>query len=616
MRVSAELDREGRLHVLEQQSIVFNGAWNGGERRFNLRPGQRLIMHNIYRIDPTGNRRISLQQGNLARVDHWVWHNATTLRWRARLPSDPPFSHKVITYILDYTLSGILLPVQNGYQLNHDFAFPNRDGVIQQFSLQLTLDPSWQVRGKLPSRIRQYNLPPGKSVLLSAVLLHPDGVPAAVGIRPVRQKHNTPAMMIGGPVAGSSIWLRVLIITLIGLLTLLQGINFLAHERRLGRFKKLLATNRIDGAWLEKHVFSLSPEVVGATWDKMTNTSEVAAVLARMVLEEKMKSRVEQEVFPWLGFKIPGMYTLHLSLLVPRSTLRGYERELVDGLFIDGDTTDTKKVKKYYRSNRETFDPVNKIREPLKKQVRALTQSSKNSLEMIWAPTAISFAIGFFILLADFFIHQYEHPQELLLIGGLVTLWGLGLVSALNYRATAIHVQGRAQLLWAWTLFIFLGYTAALLFVNCSALLVLGSACLCAAAINNILNSGRSRDSIEGVKLRRYLASAHGFFKGELKKQDPDIRDSWFPYLVAFGLGPTIDSWFRRYGGHLSTAGSSFSGTGSHTGFTGGGGQFGGGGAGGVWSAAAGSMGASASSSSGGGGFGGGGSGGGGGGGF
>ncbi|HHB75335.1 MAG TPA: DUF2207 domain-containing protein, partial [Desulfobulbus sp.] len=437
MQVHAELDREGRLHVMEQQSIVFNGAWNGGERRFNLRPGQRLIMHTVYRVDPTGNRKISLQQGNLARMDHWVWHNATTLRWRARLPSDPPFSHKVITYILEYTLSGILLPIQDGYQLNHDFAFPDRDGVIQQFSLQLSLDPSWQVRGTLPTRIRRHDLPPGKSVVLSAVLLHPDGVPAAVGLQPVRQKQNTAAMLIGGPVTGAPIWLRVLIITLLFLLALFQGINFLAHERGLGRFKKLLSPDRIDAAWLKRYVFSLSPEVVGATWDKTTNASEVAAVLARMVLEEKMKSRIEQEVFPWLGFKIPGMYTLHLSLLVPRSTLRGYERELVDGLFIDGDTTDTKKVKKYYRSNRTTFDPVHKIREPLKKKVRALTQSSKNSVEMIWVPTAIAFAIGFFILLADFFAHQYEHPQELLLIGGLVALWGVSLVSARNYRATA-----------------------------------------------------------------------------------------------------------------------------------------------------------------------------------
>ena len=57
MKVTATLDNDGRLHVLEQQTMAFTGAWNGGERRFNLRPGQRLDLHNIYRINPeTGTR--------------------------------------------------------------------------------------------------------------------------------------------------------------------------------------------------------------------------------------------------------------------------------------------------------------------------------------------------------------------------------------------------------------------------------------------------------------------------------------------------------------------------------------------------------------------------------
>ena len=107
MNVSATLDRDGRLHVLEQQTMVFSGAWNGGERRFNLRSGQRLTLHNIYRINPGTGARISLVRGDLSRVDHWVRYNDNKVRWRARLPSDPPFTNKTITYQLEYTLSGI-----------------------------------------------------------------------------------------------------------------------------------------------------------------------------------------------------------------------------------------------------------------------------------------------------------------------------------------------------------------------------------------------------------------------------------------------------------------------------------------------------------------------------
>ncbi len=618
MQVTADLDAAGRLHVLEQQTIVFTGAWNGGERRFNLRAGQQLRMNNIYRLDSATGRRITLKKGNLARVDHWVRLNGNTLRWRARLPSDPPFNHTPITYILDYTLSGILLPLNNGYQLNHDFAFPDRNGVIERFSLRFNLDPAWQVRGKLPRQLQRNNLKPGQSVRLSAVLLHPDGIPAAVGRRVPRQVRKTPSasFALTIPGSGAPLWLRGLVIGLLWILVLRQGLIFLAHERKMGRFKALVPVDRINTDWLNEHVFSMAPELVGATWDKTTDASEVAAVLARMALEKKMKSRVEQERLPWLGLKIPGYYTLYLTLLVPRSSLSGYELELVEGLFVDGDETDTKKVKKYYRSKRKSFDPISKIREPLKKQVKAMTSPSKNPLEMIWVPTLLVFSISFFLLFGDFFFHQFERSLEFMLGGGIVVAWIISVVAAGRYAAGSVRVKGRAQMVWARTMLMVFFYSGALLVVNISSLLVVGSGLLCAAAVNNILNVAKTRDSKEGVRLRRYLASAREYLEQELKRDRPELEDEWFPWLIAFGLGPKVDSWFRQYGRHMATSVGSMSGTGSSSGFTGGGGQFGGGGATGAWSTAAGSMSTSSSSSSGGGFSGGGGSGGGGGGGF
>ncbi len=618
MQVTADLDADGRLHVLEQQTIVFTGAWNGGERRFSLRAGQQLRVADIYRIDSATGRRITLKKGNLSLVDHWIRQNGNTLRWRARLPSDPPFSRKPITYILDYTLSGILLPTGTGYRLNHDFAFPDRDGVIERFTLQLNLDSAWQVQGKLPRNLQRNNLKPGESVRLSAMLLHPDGVPAAVGLKTSRQAGKTASVpfSLKIPAPGAPIWLRCLVIILLWILVLRQGLRFWAHERKMGRFKELIPVDKIDTAWLEKHVFSLAPELVGATWDKTTDASEVAAVLARMVQEKKLKSRVEQERFPWLGFKIPGYYTLYLTLLVPRSSLSGYEQELVDGLFIDGDETDTKKVKKYYRSKRKTFDPISKIREPLKKQVKAMTSPAKNPLEMIWLPTLIAFCISFFLLFGDFFFHQFERSQEFILGGGLFAAWIISVVAAARYAADAVRVKSKARWVWAGAILIVFICSLALLVVPLSSLLALGSAFLCAAAVNNILNTGKTRDSREGVKLRRYLASARKYFQEELKKENPKLEDDWFPWLIAFGLGPKVDTWFRQYGHYVSSTMGSYSGTGSGSGFTGGGGQFGGGGATGAWSMAAGSMSGSSGSSGGGGGFSGGGSGGGGGGGF
>ena len=71
----------------------------------------------------------------------------------------------------------------------------------------------------------------------------------------------------------------------------------------------------------------------------------------------------------------------------------------------------------------------------------------------------------------------------------------------------------------------------------------------------------------------------------ELRQDQPQLEDRWFPYLLALGLAPSVDKWFRRFGsvaggasmrtspGSFSTGGGSSSGGSS---WTGGGGSFGG----------------------------------------
>src|SRR5512134_1452461 len=106
--VKATLDRDGRLRVTERQAMVFTGDWNGGERAFNVRFRQALDFHRLIRAHADGVER-PLIRGNLAEVDRWDWANSSTVRWRSRLPSDPAFDKTEITYILEYTLSGILV---------------------------------------------------------------------------------------------------------------------------------------------------------------------------------------------------------------------------------------------------------------------------------------------------------------------------------------------------------------------------------------------------------------------------------------------------------------------------------------------------------------------------
>ncbi len=49
LSVTARLDADGFLHVAETHTMVFTGDWNGGERIFNIRPGQKLSFDGISR---------------------------------------------------------------------------------------------------------------------------------------------------------------------------------------------------------------------------------------------------------------------------------------------------------------------------------------------------------------------------------------------------------------------------------------------------------------------------------------------------------------------------------------------------------------------------------------
>src|SRR5436853_6793843 len=82
--VTAHLEADGALDVVEQQTMVFSGDWNGGERTFNLRPRQRLTVVGIDRIDPATQQRIALtEDSSLDAVDDYAFTDRHTLRWRS-----------------------------------------------------------------------------------------------------------------------------------------------------------------------------------------------------------------------------------------------------------------------------------------------------------------------------------------------------------------------------------------------------------------------------------------------------------------------------------------------------------------------------------------------------
>lgn len=604
LAVNARLDAEGVLHVEERHAMVFTGDWNGGERRFNLRLGQNLTLQGVSRIDPASGSPISLAEGDLAQVDHYAWAGRSTLRWRGRLPSDPPFQNTEMTYVLDYTLTGALAKSGGQYHLWHDFAFPERSGEIERFTLDLALDPVWRPVTEVPGHLERQNLPPGQSVLVKADLAY---------------QGTAEDQLVGIPIATPAPLRAVLFaVALVAMIVLFAG--FRRSEGALGRFTPPAVPPDWDEAWLRDNVFLYRPEEVGALWDRSTCAPEVAATLARLVGEGKLASEVENR-------RLLGLFRqdiLHLTLKQDRGAFEGYERRLIDKLFFAGRTeTDTEAVRQHYKNS--GFDPASTISGDLERRLATHAELKGASRPGGGRRTLGLFLAALVLFGLDGLLHG---PQGLVLAAivlfGMVWLYGGGLIAAFAWRKRTESLDGAALtfllpglgVLALCLLAAFFGDWFPVSFFAPPGLFGdLALALLPVAAWSSLLNNARSRETAPAIHRRQILAAARRMFQRELKQRQPRLHDEWLPYLLAFGLFHEIDRWFHAFaaagastGGLSAATSSSFSGSGGG-GWTGGGGSFGGAGSSASWAAAATGLaaGVSAPSSSGGGGGGGGG---------
>ena len=582
LEVQATLDGDGVLHVLERQNIVFDGDWNGGERRFRLEPGQQLTLAGVTRIDPETGAKAPLADGSLSRVDAYSFVDSKTLRWRSRLPSDPPFSNREIDYVLDYTLSGVLEKRGGAYRLDHNFVFPERDGPIERFTLDLALDPSWEAGSPLPGHWEAGPLPPGRGFVVSASLQSSRSVaPSAIRTVPILAD-------------------RRLAMLLIGFALLVFGVHYWLHDRARGRFAPLPPDSQVDHAWLKANVFDLLPEEVGTAIDDDVGSPEVAAVLARLVAEKKLKS----ETTSGAG----GKATLRLTRLAAGSNLPGYEKALVDGLFFGEETVTPDDVKAHYKST--GFNPAKLIEKDLRARLAA-----KGAFSDTIHPPSRWRSLLFLFAAVAFGAQTIRHhvPTDapalfaFLFSSAFCALIGLLLAkrSAESFRPFGpALIFGVSFLLIPWTI------AGLLLTIDYSPTLFAAFTFLTLMYVSAAFHQAMSRDGAARMERRRRLATARAFFRAQLQSAHPDLEDSWFPYLLALGLGSGVDRWSKSFGGAASRAvagstsfGSSSS-SGSGGGWTGGGGSFGGAGASAGWAAAVGgfSAGVAAPSSSSGGG--------------
>jgi len=615
LEVTANLEADGRLHVTERQAIVFDGDWNGGERRFRLLGSQHLDLVGVRKIDAATGAGVPLRRGKLDEVDSYAFTDRTTLRWRSRRPSDPPFANATLVYEIEYLLADVLQRNGDSYVLDHDFAFPDRGGAIDAFSLALTLDPAWIPPADVssPLRLTREGMPPGTGAVVTLTLGYRGAAAPTSVAAPPRVRERL-----------SLLWLAPVALALYAF-ALARLRRYVAHEERNGRYAQLADSATIDDAWLAEHVFKYPPEKVGSLWDNTVGGPEVAAVLARLVQEGKLKSRIEK------SGRMLRSDVLHLEMPTPRPAFNAYEDALTRALFVDGDTIDTDRLRKHYEKRHKSFDPGAILRRYLRVDKRT-TEENRAAIVGGWRLSA-ALALAALVALGTSVYAEvrggispgFVLSAAPLIFGSVVFIVAL-LVIGVTLRNEVVDPRRRLSgLVGVYSIYagaLMIGAWLGSGYLGPAGFVLVGA--LGALALNLALNRALTRVSPEQIALRKRLSAAREYFAAQLQRPDPRLRDTWYPYLIAFGLAHEMDRWFTRHGTEsgdtVSTETSHSGGSSSHGGgaaptWSGGGGAFGGGGASGAWTAAAGAMAAGVSVSSDGGGGGGGGSSGGGGGG-
>ncbi len=578
--VEARLDAAGRLHVTETQVLVFTGYWNGGERTFNVRPGETLSFIGISRVSSGGVLDLK-EDRTLSNVDDYAWADARTLRWRSRLMTDPPFARTAMTYVLRYQLSRILVRNGDEYRLDHDFAFPDRAGTIDRFSLRLTFDSAWQPLTGIQDVYATSGLEPGRGFVLTIPLRF-----TGVG-EPEAQERASPRVI------------AIAVAVVLGA-TALAVLAFFVREESHGRFVPV-TTDHIDERWIAEHIMKYPAEIVGAAWDDSIGGPEVVALIARLVGEGKLES----DIAP------PGAKTsMTLRLKADRSALEGHERTLVDALFFDGrNETSTEDVRAHYQAS--GFDPVASIRPELEDRVRALLDAGDAPPLISW-PGVVWYLACAGLLLGAWYRGETGAFLPLVVgIGALVVAGitrGAGVIfrSRMDWGRRAALLCLLPALAAAAAIAVFLWRYVAKGVVGLSPLTLIAIVALALWVTLNAIRGLQSRISRTAVAMRKNLTAGREFFSAELRRPHAALRDEWYPWLLALGLGNEADDWStrrvstaddRRFGRDPSPGYTSSSGPGevaSRDGWSGfGGGRSGGAGGGAAWSVAAAGMAAS-----------------------
>lgn len=601
LNVRARLDADGALHIREQHQMVFTGDWNGGERRFSLGPTEWMRFESMAGIEPDDEERFMLK-GQLDVVDGYDWQPVEhLLRWRSRRPQDPVFDHTALGYRIDYVLSGAVQGDDDGsYALSHDFAF-ERDSEIERLHVRLELGPGWSTSVPAPIELSLEHVQPKESARLELSLRYSGEQPPALAHRakprapsplPAPPPELDPPPLLSRLWGDGRIWASVTFLALVA--ALVQAL--FARSRKLGHFEPLPRQENIDRRWLDEHVLALKPEVVGAAYDRHTGPAEVAALLARLEQEGKLASVLTEPEGE------AGTRRLELELRAPREAFEGYERTLIDKLFVAGERTSAALLREHYSA----FNPSRVLDRPMADKLRSLLGPRGGSDEGL-SPWAI--AVGFVStwVLIKSSVHLllgwssgWSESTLQLLIGFVLVIGVLfgGLLASI-YRQQPQATEDDPSL-WGWCAFVAGVVLVPLLLPEQPApfdiALQLASGF---GIVTAFVLTAWPRDHAAGLTLRKKLLAARMFFEAQLRKEKPDLDDRWYPYLIALDLRSAMDAWAEAFDNRPVHEEESTSWSSSRkepdtaasreeapARWTGGGGTFGGAGASGSWGSA------------------------------
>jgi uncharacterized membrane protein YgcG len=587
LSVTARLDARGELHVSERHQMVFTGDWNGGERSFSVRGDQSLELEGVTRVTSDGTR-VPLVEGDLSSVDEYAWTEESVLRWRSRLPNAPPFAQTDIGYVLEYRLADVLLDLgASQFTLDHEFAFQFRPGDVEKFQLHLTLDPVWISERPSPIEVDAGPLKPSEGFALTLPLEYSGGELPKAGLWERLQRRSMRPPLIRMALAAA-------------FLVLIAGslVQLLRYLRRLGHFAKLPPVTAVDEAFISKHLLPVRPEVVAYLRDVGSAKLAVAALLARLANERKIETLIQE------GHAHGHRGDLELALLVPREQFSGYERRLIDQLFFEGDRTSTEAIAAHYHET--GFDPAYELSSPLMKElVPLLGESYDVKLWRTGVRIVATFGSIILLNLALFRVQAQPAgngawPAQYTAFGS-VGYFVFGAVLA--RRVLSNYTNPVRAAVWFALGIALEAVGVVALILGASGLSPWGSlviALIGLVVMRTVLGAARTHDHAAGTALRKNLEAVRRYFVVQLTKAEPALEKTWYPYLVAFGLGEEFDRRLTGFAAEGSartrsrpaaslTSGNSGASGSNSAGleWAGSGGRFGGGGASGSWTSAA-----------------------------